>query len=158
MQRRWRLGSVEFVTSMAVIAVCMAVLLNRISAYQELAEKTRVELTITQVRTGLRYAQMDALLHHQDIPVDAWLARNPMAWLAQPPADYHGAVAALPRPPEQGWYYLSDQHALVYLPRFHAHLVRRLDERPPRLIWQLQAGPSLRPETVELVARPYQWF
>jgi hypothetical protein len=158
MQRRWRIGSVEFVTSTAVIAVCMAVLLNRIAAYEELAEKTRVELTIAQIRTGLRYAQMEALLHRQEVPIEVWLRRNPMDWLAQPPADYHGAVSRLPTPPARGWYYLEHEHALVYLPRLQTHLASGWSERPVRLIWQVQAGPSLRLESVVLEARPYQWF
>ncbi len=61
---------VEFSVSMALMAIFVGVLLERALYYQEYAEKTAMESTVKNIRTGLRYKIADLILANRmsDIP------------------------------------------------------------------------------------------
>ena len=163
LRRRTGITTIEFAACLALLAVFAAFLLNRLAAYEELAEKTTVDLTISQIRDGIRHDLIRALLAGKRPVVNEMLERNPVSWLAQPPEAHMGEFGSLPGQARPGaWYYVSKTHELVYVPRHSAHLNTPSSD-PVRLRWRLLPaanGSGMDAlEPVRIDAQPaYLWF
>ncbi len=110
-------GWLEFAVAAVVLSVLAAVLLQSLLYYQALAEKTTVELTIMNMRTGMRYRIAELILAGRTREVGGLVGTNPVAWLARPPEGYLGEVDDVAGPdevPRGSWYFDRRTRELVY--------------------------------------------
>jgi type II secretory pathway pseudopilin PulG len=106
---------VEVLGVLAVTAAMTSVLINRLSTYQELAEKSAMEQTAGVIRSAItiQIAGLIARGNMEDIPRLA--AVNPMNLLAEKPKNYAGEVSDSQSVPPGNWYYDPRLKQLVYL-------------------------------------------
>ena len=165
---------VRTIVAVAVIASLVVVLLERLLYYEEYAEKTVAELTITNMRTGLNLRKAEMMLASAlDRPAGV-LGDNPMTWLPAPAPNYTGEFAGT-APDTAGdgiWYFDRGAGELAYRPNLARHFVPgpdgqtevrvKVERRRPAAIAAAGANPGPNPapwEGVALVlARPYRWF
>lgn len=106
---------VEFAVCMALMAIFVGVLLERGLYYQEYAEKTAMESTAENIRTGLRYKVADLILANRVSEIQALADENPMNWLAERPPNYLGELESAPDDEPKGqWYFDKRNRELVY--------------------------------------------
>ena len=100
----------------------LAAFLERVSYYQEYAEKMEMELTVRNIRTGLRYKIADLIMNNR-LPEMATLAdENPIDWLEQKPANYRGEFDGAPAEASSGsWYFDRRNRQLVYTINHRRH-------------------------------------
>lgn len=114
----------ELAVAGAVIGILAAVLLSRLLRYQELAEKTAMETTVVNMRSGLRARVAELIIQGRTDEIGALGRENPIGWLDAPPANYAGELDR----PGQGavrpgyWYFDGARRELVYLPHRNRHL------------------------------------
>jgi len=100
---------------MALMGIFLGVLLERALYYQEYAEKTAMESTVENIRTGLRYKVADLILANRMSEIPALADENPMDWLAERPPNYLGELDWVPADEPQGqWYFDKRNRELVY--------------------------------------------
>jgi len=152
----------ELCVAIAVIASVAGVLLNSLLFYQELAEKTVVDLTLLNMRSGVRFQIADKMIHGRYAELEAVLASNPVNWLGKPPAGYAGELGAgTARSPQPGeWFFDVASRELGYVPRLNAHLsLASAEDRALR--WRIRGSRSKSGEIEDLslvsVTR-YTWF
>jgi general secretion pathway protein G len=102
----------------AVIGILATIFLGYVLRYQEVAEKTVMETTVINMRTGLRWRTAELLVQDRARDLAIVAQENPINWLAAAPSNYLGqldnpAPASLPR---GSWYYDNTRRQLVYLP------------------------------------------
>ena len=160
----------DMVVSIAIIAALCAVLMERLTYYEEYAEKTVTELTITNMRTGLNLRKAEMMMNFaQGQPVEV-LGENPMVWLPAPVPNYSGEFAGQ-APTQAGdgiWYFDRGARELAYRPNRMRHFVpgpdgvREVRVKVSRRERPADLAPDRKPrpwEDVALVlARPYTWF
>jgi len=106
---------VEFAVSIALIGIFVGVLLERTSYYQEYAEKTAMESTAENIRTGLRYKVADLMLANRAPEIPSLADENPMNWLGERPPNYLGELDSAPADEVKGqWYFDKRNQELVY--------------------------------------------
>lgn len=100
-----------------LIGILASVLLNRTLRYQEFAEKTVVEATVANMRSGLRYRIAELMMSDRMNEMGSLSHENPMSWLKTPPSNYLGHLgqAQAQRIPPGSWYFDTERHELVYL-------------------------------------------
>lgn len=106
----------EFAVAAALLAVFAAVLLPVLLKQQALAERTAVEMTIMNMKSGLRYRIAELILAGRTKDIAALAGANPADWLARPPEGYLGETDAVD-PPPQGpgtWRFETARRELVY--------------------------------------------
>lgn len=106
----------EFAVVASVLGILAFVLLDRMSYYQERAEKANME-SIAAALKGALVVELSILMAQdrmRESPV--LLQRNPMDWLDQKPANYLGEFdgAAPDTLPRGSWYYDRKARELVY--------------------------------------------
>lgn len=114
-----------------VLGVLAFVLLQRLLRYQELAEKTVMETTVVNMRSGLRLKVAELTMRQRTDEIRHLVGQNPIDWLESPPPNYLGEIddpARNPLPPGS-WYYDKTSHELVYLPDRNRHLRPAADGR-----------------------------
>lgn len=114
----------ELAVAGSVIGILVAVFLNQVLRYQELAEKTVMETTVINMRTGLHWRMAELMLQDRMRDLGAVAQENPINWLAAPPPNYLGTLAG-PAPdtvPPGSWYYDTESRQLVYRPDRSRHL------------------------------------
>ena len=121
-------SQLELAVSIVLLAIFLAVFLERAFYYQEYAEKTAMEMTVANMRTGLRYKIAGLILDNR-LPEIATLAdENPVNWLAEPPENYLGELDSLPRDGTAGkWFYDKRARELVYTVNNRRHFVPNHD-------------------------------
>jgi hypothetical protein len=151
----------EFCVVIAVLVSLVAVLLDRLLYYEELSEKTAVELTLVNIRSGVRYQIADRMVHGRESELEQLLAANPVDWLEKPPPGYAGELAASATASlaAGSWFYDVDNRELGYVPK----LDLRLSVEPPGqpLRWRTRGVRSKQAiiEDLSLVAvTRYNWF
>jgi general secretion pathway protein G len=111
----------ELLIVMVVIGIVVTVLLERLTRYQEYAEKAVMEATIANMGSGLRMRVAELMIDGRMAQMGTLLQQNPITWLAAPPANYAGvlqhATAEVPAPGH--WYFDAPVRQLVYLPQHH---------------------------------------
>ncbi len=115
---------VEFAGAAIVLGVLATVFMLRLLEAQEYAEKLAMELTIANMRAGLR-AQVGALLIADRTSEIVVLAgKNPVQWLDEPPEDYLGEHSGAPAHDTSGaWYFDSAAGELVYTANLRRHFM-----------------------------------
>lgn len=106
----------ELFVAAIVLGVLALFLLDRVLTYQEMAEKTAVEMTIMNMRTGLRYQVAEFMVHNQDNEIAGLVGENPVKWLDPPPPNYIGELKS-PRwdeIPPGNWYFDPGTRELCY--------------------------------------------
>ena len=150
----------ELCVAIAVIASVAGALLNALLFYQELGEKTAVELTLLNMRSGVRFQIADKMLHGRYAELEEVLASNPVNWLEKPPAGYAGELGSDRSPQPGEWFFDVASRELGYLPRLNAHLsLASAGDRALR--WRIRGSRSKSGEIEALslvsVTR-YTWF
>ena len=99
------------------ISILASIFVNRMQRYQELAEKTVVEATVANMRSGLRYRVAELMMNGRMNEMGSLSRENPMSWLKAPPSNYLGQVApsSQQRIPPGSWYFDQRRHELTYL-------------------------------------------
>ena len=157
------LSWLEFSVVAAVMAVVAGSLLTALFYYEELAEAAVVQLTVRNIRSGLRYQIADRLVQGRESEMAQLLAANPVTWLESAPDGYVGNVrnfdvGSLPR---GSWFYDEDRGEVGYVPRHSLYLSLPFGESAI-LRWRVQALRSSSPREVEglmlVSSTPYRWF
>ena len=157
------LSWIEFSVATALLAVFAGSLLTALLYYEELAEAAVVQLTVQNIRSGLRYQVADRLVQGRTSELAQLLEANPVTWLERPPEGYVGNVRTTDvRALQPGsWFYDVDLDEVGYLPRHSAYLsvaaggaaILRWKARALRLRTQGEV------EGLMLVSlTPYRWF
>src|SRR3989442_5369371 len=108
----------ELVVVVSIVALLIAVALDRLLRFQELGERTAMEQNIAAINVALtmKFAALVAAGRGQAIENE--VGANPVDLLARPPANYLGALYA-PNPaslPPCSWYFDRQSGDLVYVP------------------------------------------
>lgn len=109
----------EMLAALVLIGIVAALLLERLTRYQEYAEKAVMEATITNMRSGLRVRVAELMINGRMAQMGGLLGENPITWLAAPPPNYGGLLAQ----PDGGkalpghWYFDARRRQLVYFPQ-----------------------------------------
>ena len=114
----------ELAIVVIVGGVLALILIDRLLVYQEYGEKAAMELTVRNMRSGLRYRMADLMNRDRMHEADRVLQDNPVSWLEEKPANYVGELRdpAPDRIAPGSWYFDATQRELVYLPRHHRFL------------------------------------
>ncbi|MDO8597490.1 MAG: hypothetical protein Q7R45_12815 [Sulfuricaulis sp.] len=161
--RQTGLTWLEFSVVASVLAVLAGSLLTALLYYEELAEATVVQLTIQNIRSGLRYQIADRLVAGRTREIGQLLGANPVSWLERSPDGYVGIVRAgsVRLLPAGSWFYDIDRGEIGYVPKLSFHLVAEPGRRAI-LRWRMQALRSPTPREVEglmlVTVTPYRWF
>ena len=158
----------ELMVVAMVFGVVAAIILDRVRYYQEFAEKTVMEMTVVNIRSGLRYRMAELALQSRTGEFSRLVQENPVRWLVRPPQHYLGELVD-PQASEiqpGSWYYDKSRRQLVY--RINQGRYFEADEESKKFIryqviaiaGQARTGAVVAP--VEWVAlklvEPYQWF
>ena len=111
-------GLFEFFIAAGVISLIAVLLLDRLLTYQEYAERAAMELTVVNMRSGLRLHVAELMTQDRLHEVGKLVNENPVRWLETPPPNYLGELAH-PAPktlPQENWYFDTTTRELVYLP------------------------------------------
>lgn len=114
----------EWAVLWVVIGLLAFGLLSALHDASERAERQVVELTIRNMRTGMRLAMGEALMQQRESEMTAWVGNNPVHWLGSNPAGYRGecSTAESRELPAGAWCFDRDRRELVYRPRHTGHL------------------------------------
>jgi len=104
---------VELVVAIAVIAVAVALLLNRLAYHQEMAEKAAMESVLKGVKTGLQVRLAELIATQRQGQAAALETEDPMQWLEARPENYGGIYGAGTEPGK--WYFDAGRRHLVYI-------------------------------------------
>ncbi|HEX7812643.1 MAG TPA: hypothetical protein VF460_12100 [Burkholderiales bacterium] len=105
----------ELMVCVMVFGVLLAVFIEKGLYYQEYAEKTAMEMTVANIRTGLRYRIADLMLANRMSEIPTLADENPMDWLAEKPKNYQGERDSAPATPLEGmWYFDKKSRELIY--------------------------------------------
>lgn len=159
------LSLLEFCIVVAIIAVAMTILLNRLYYYEEVAEKVSMEVTFSSLKSALRMQMANDMMAGRAVDYERLARENPTSWLENKPANYLGEyhnpdVMQLPR---GSWYFDNGQREMVYLPKLAKHLVPD-DAGLLRVRYQaklVNGQDLLQGQVVGLkfeVVESYQWF
>ena len=108
----------ELLGIILLVSVLSLVLYDRFLGYQALAEKTAMEMTVINMRSGLRLRVAELMMEGKMDEIAGLVHENPINWLAAPPPNYIGAL----QNPEQSaipgnaWYFDTSRHELIYMP------------------------------------------
>ena len=125
-RRRQQRGAshLELAVSIVLFAIFLVVFLERASYYQEYAEKTAMEMTVANMRTGLRYQIADLIINNRLSDIPTLADENPVNWLAGQPENYLGEFDSPPRVGTVGkWFYDTRKRELVYTVNNRRHFV-----------------------------------
>ncbi len=164
----WQAGlsKLEFLVVVAVIAFTALVALERLRDVQEMGEKTAVEMTVRNIRSGLLWEMSERITTGHEASIAELAGGNPVRWLEKPPSGYLGEFPATPPNFSQGaWYFDTRHRELRYRPiqqrNLECHQCPR-EDGDLALSWRISpAGNPMfgRGDSVRVVAvAPYQWF
>ena len=77
----------ELVVVMVIASVLAIILLNRLWYYQEVAEKAAMEMTVMNMRSGLRLRIADLMMQGRMNEMAQLVQENPINWLETLPAN-----------------------------------------------------------------------
>jgi type II secretory pathway pseudopilin PulG len=129
----------EFGIVAVVLCILLVVFLDRALNYQEYAERTAMELTIVNIRSGLRLRVAELITQDRLSEIGKLVDENPVRWLERPPTNYLGELA-LPVSkalPSGNWYFDSARRELVYLPRDNRYSSAQLHDRKETIRFQV---------------------
>jgi len=119
----------EFVAAIVIVGVFGAVLLQRMLYLQEYAEMAAMDLTVANMRTGLRYKTGDLLIRDKMSEIATLADENPVDWLQNPQENYLGEFDLQPESDLRGkWYFDKTRRELVYTVNNKRHFVPASDQ------------------------------
>lgn len=119
----------ELIVAMIVISLIGLVLLDRLQYYQEQAEKTAMEQTLTILRVALQIKKGELMARGEESQIAGLAKENPMNWLSRTPANYAGETdGASPSVAAGDWYYDRRAQTLVYKVKHNHHLAGGREE------------------------------
>jgi prepilin-type N-terminal cleavage/methylation domain-containing protein len=129
----------ELLIAAGVISVIAVLLLDRLLSYQAYAERTAMEVTVVNMRSGLRLRVAEFMTQDRMQEIGKLVNENPVRWLETPPPNYLGELAdPLPKTLEQGnWYFDTTRRELVYLPRSNRYFMALWDDRKDAMRFQV---------------------
>lgn len=107
---------VELLVTGVVILLLFSILNVFLTHYQGEAERELVDLTLRNMRTGLRLHVMTLSMEGKREQIVRLADSNPITWLGQFPADYLGELSQSPPEESRGWYFSQATRELVYRP------------------------------------------
>ena len=160
--RRRGFSLLELCVAIALITFLAGVLLTAMLYYQELAEKTAGELTLLNMRSGVRYQIADKMIHGREAELEQMLSSNPVNWLEQPPPGYVGEVAgeASASLGPGDWFFDTERRELGYVPNLSLHL-SFASPAEHSLRWRIRGARSKRGDVQDLSlvsVNAYNWF
>jgi hypothetical protein len=154
---------IEFSVVASLLAVFAGSLLTALLYYEELAEAAVVQMTVQNIRSGLRYQIADRLVQGRSKELNQLLGENPISWLDSPPEGYSGSVRTSDVGAVQAgsWFYDVERNEVGYVPRHSMYL--SLDAGGAAILrWKAEARRLEARGEVEglmLVSlTPYRWF
>jgi type II secretory pathway pseudopilin PulG len=128
-QRQRGISLFELVAAIAIVGVFGSVLLQRMLYLQEYAEMTAMDLTVANLRTGLRYKTGDLLMRDKVSEIATLADENPITWLQNHPENYLGEFDRKPDTDLRGkWYFDKTRHELVYTVNNRRHFLPASDQ------------------------------
>jgi hypothetical protein len=125
--RRWRQDGasyLEIVVSMVLLAIFLIVFTEKAFYYQEYGEMTAMQMTVANMRTGLKYKIADLIMNNRLSEIPTLADENPMNWLAERPGNYLGEFDSPPQDGTAGtWFYDKRNRELVYTVNNRRHFV-----------------------------------
>lgn len=103
----------ELAVVAAVISALLAVFLERLTFYQEAAEKAQFESTLRIYKTALQIHMAELILDRREGDARQLEAENPTLWLSEKPTNYAGNFPSRPQPGY--WYFDATSRELVYV-------------------------------------------
>jgi hypothetical protein len=121
---RRRLSTLEIAIYAALVAIVLAVFLERLLYYMELAERTVMEVTVSNVNSALHVRRAYDLLAGRSIDDPTAPSRNPFELAGMSPANFHGEIdsPSLADLERGHWVFDRTQRELIYLPRLRRGL------------------------------------
>ena len=119
--RRAGFTLLELVIVICLVAILASVALERLLRYQEIAEKTAMEATISALRSAQTLQAAARITGSGGLASVATLSNeNPFTWLADWPAGYLGALQdpSVAEIPKGSWYFDLKNMELVYHPQY----------------------------------------
>jgi general secretion pathway protein G len=109
----------ELVCVIVVVSLLILVMLDRTLRYQAMAEKSSMELTIRNMRSGLNLRVAELMMAERADEIGKLVEENPINWLEKPPPNYLGEIhnPQFVRLPPDTWYFDPDRRQLVYMLR-----------------------------------------
>lgn len=107
----------ELAGAFALVAIMATVLLDRLTYYEELAEKARMEATVSTLKSALRIRMATMMIEGRVQEYRLLAGQNPIDWLDKTPDDYRGAVSDIAGLAAGAWYFNHADRTLVYLVR-----------------------------------------
>ncbi len=123
------------------------ILLRALNEVEERAERQAVELTLRNMRTGMKLAMGEAMMQQREGEMAAWVGSNPVRWLGSPPGAYRGECSVEESRNLSGgeWCFERNRRQLLYRP----HRPDRLHPLPPgselqcsHLSWRVERAPE----------------
>lgn len=122
----WRrdLSRLEVATCAAIVAVVLAFFLERLLYYMELAERTAMEVTVSNVNSGITITLAYVIMGGDRAKQAEVLTQNPFQLAKMAPSNFWGEVNRpdLGAYERGGWIFDSFRSELVYLPRLRRGL------------------------------------
>ncbi|MBI5922451.1 MAG: hypothetical protein HY847_12525 [Betaproteobacteria bacterium] len=159
------LERLEFTMVLVVMAFLWLMAFNRLQDLQEIGEKTKVEMTIRNIRSGLHWEMSDRIMTAREASIGELAGTNPVRWLEKIPENYLGEFSSTPEKfPRGSWYFDTSQHLLQYRPSLGNHLICvecQLVDGEITLGWRIEkiGNPMFGRSMVKLVELTnYRWF
>ncbi len=162
---------IELIVVIIIIVTLMGFFMNRVSFYQEQAEKVAMEGVVGAIQSALilQYGQLQTRGKSSDIAT--LIQDNPMNWMQKKPANYAGEFfePTLKSASSGNWIFDLKTREMVYLVRNGTHLNPGAGHQPWirfHVVTQLELSrlPSLQnnpPELTGILFEPvesYTWF
>jgi hypothetical protein len=124
LRRQLGMSWLELAVVSVVLSLVAVLFAQRLSDYQELAERAGMEYGITMFKSALRIRLSVLLMEGRLQDVGHLRCDNPVHWLEQPPAHYVGEVSgeAVRHIPPGNWYFDPSECSMGYMVKYDKHL------------------------------------
>jgi prepilin-type N-terminal cleavage/methylation domain-containing protein len=147
-RRQHGFSLLELAVVAVILSLLLGLMLERLTYYQEAAERARFEATLQGYKTALQIRLAELILERREGDARRLEVENPTFWLSEKPTDYGGS---LPQRPEPGlWYFDESSRELVYV----ANAARRLAVEPLNGLKQLRFSVKVVYQDVLVSGRP----
>lgn len=114
----------ELAVALGIVGVFCGVLLYKMLDMQEYAERAVMDMTVANLKTGLRYRTGELLMRDRVSEISTLADENPVNWLQANPPNYAGEFAGDPGIDLRGkWYFDKTRHELVYTVNNRRHFL-----------------------------------
>lgn len=126
----------ELAVVACVLSVLLAVFLNRLTFYQEAAERAQFESTLQAYKTALQIRLAELILDRREAEARTLEVENPTDLMSEQPSNYGGDYPAAPQPGT--WYFDNSTHVLVYVVNTGSRLSLEGADSPKQLRFRVQ--------------------